>query len=93
MTKENEPTIEGIEKIRRFHRAEQRIDHLKKDLGSWESELEAASAEVVAWLAPPDAVLNETFSIAVGEAFLNVRVIGEKKFEVSWRNGKRPRRL
>ena len=93
MSKDNEPTREGADKIRAFDRADQRIEQLKRELVSTRIELEQASDEVVAWLAPSDARLNETFSIAYLDTFLNVKVVGENKFEVTWRNGKRPRRL
>ena len=93
MTKDNEPTREGVEKIRRLVSIQDSLIRNRQEGTRLVRELGEAKTDVVTWLAPSDAMLNETFSIAYLDAFLTIRVLDKDKFEVTWRNGKRPRRL
>jgi hypothetical protein len=98
-------TVDGIELIRAFDAAQRRVKSAEDQAYRAQSALTEAKCALGEWLVPKDATIGDVFCLAVGDAFLEVRVIDRRAFQegggevslgldyvVGWRNGVAPRK-
>jgi hypothetical protein len=81
-------TGETNQRVERFERARHAVTRIERDLTEAKANLEAARNELGKFLSPDDRKPGEHFCIWYGDGLLNVSVMSETSFEVSWR--KRP---
>lgn len=104
MNTDLEPNNTGLDLVRKFHAAGERLRMARASENNARVDLSNAETVLVRWLVPKDAKIGEVYCLAVGDGFMDVHVVqsdarsvessersNEKRYVVGWRNGHVPR--
>lgn len=82
---------DGVQKLERWTHAVAALERAKSDLNKAEVEFANSKNELGKFMTPNDAVIGETFNLAVGDGFLAVRFNPNRDYDVGWRTVPSPR--
>ena len=77
---------EDKKRIDRWFGATQRVNGLKRELNSAETEVLNAQQSLGSYLCPTDAKVGETFAVWYGDSLINVTKINQTDFTVGVRH-------